>query len=277
MSSPEPTVRIAATLRRECVAVGAAPADKEAALREVARLAAQSTALAGISEAAIFTALKEREALGTTGFGDGIAIPHCRLDTVREFVIGLVTVPQGVEFAALDGKPVKLIVFIIAPSAGVSAHIRLLSALSQALVIPCAVSEILSAETADKACEYLLGYVREGDEPRNYRDKNLFHVFVQEEPLFREVLQVFIALGAHSVAVMEAENPAAYLARMPVFAGFWRDEQSDFSRVIVAALAKKLTNEALRRIERIVGPLAESRRLLVTVQELSFTAGALDI
>jgi len=99
-------------LRRECVLAGAAPADKQAALAAIARLAKQSDRLDTVEEGRIRQALAEREALSTTGFGYGIAIPHCRLEEVSDFVVGLLSVPEGVEFDAMDGAPVKIVVFI---------------------------------------------------------------------------------------------------------------------------------------------------------------------
>ena len=100
-------------VRRECCASGRAPTDKRAALREVARLAAAIGALGTLTENDIEKGLAEREKVGTTGFGRGIAIPHCRLEGTEEFVVGVVSVPDGVDFDAIDGEQVRLLVFIV--------------------------------------------------------------------------------------------------------------------------------------------------------------------
>ena len=68
-------------VKRECVASSVTAADKAAIIHEIARLAAAVPALAGVTEGDIEQGLLEREGVGTTGFGKGIAIPHCRLKT----------------------------------------------------------------------------------------------------------------------------------------------------------------------------------------------------
>jgi PTS system nitrogen regulatory IIA component len=59
--------------------------------------------------------LQQRERIGTTGFGGGIAIPHCSLDDIEEFVVGLLIVSDGVDFESLDGKKTTTFFFIIGP------------------------------------------------------------------------------------------------------------------------------------------------------------------
>ena len=125
-------MKLTELLRPECVRTGSTVDDKAMALCEIAALAKKSNILREIPEEVILESLQERETLGTTAFGHGIAIPHCRMEGVRDFVVGLLTVPEGVEFEAEDGKKVNLLVFIIAPKKSRNTHIRLLSAISQA-------------------------------------------------------------------------------------------------------------------------------------------------
>ena len=96
-------------LREECVVTGARPGGKEEALVQVAETAARCSVLKGVSTKEIVEALKEREELGSTGFGKGIAIPHCRMESVTEFVVGIITVPDGVEFE-VDSKKNTIVI-----------------------------------------------------------------------------------------------------------------------------------------------------------------------
>ena len=89
-------------LRPEAIQAGTSATTKEALLHEIAVLAKKSPCLKNLSENDIYEGLSKRESLGSTGFGDGIAIPHCRLDGIDEFVVGIITSPQGIEFDALD-------------------------------------------------------------------------------------------------------------------------------------------------------------------------------
>ncbi len=262
-------------LRADCVETGVAAKDKQEVLHRIAQIARRSAALGGVDEQALLQALRAREELGTTGFGEGIAIPHCRMAEVPEFVVGLVTAPEGVPFDALDGEPVKLLVFIVAPDRESSEHIRLLSAISQVLRIKGAVDELLSAQNAEAAREGFLRFVRDEVETRDHAGKNLVHLFIQNEDNFRQVLQVFAAMGTCYTLVVEGERTGTYLARVPLFAGFWSDADRGFNRIIVAAVDKKLTNETIRRIEEVTGPLDECNDALLLVQDVFYASGRL--
>ncbi len=263
-------------LQKECVIVNAKLRDKAAALSEVARAARRSPVLKDVSEAEILEGLKERESLGSTGFGNGIAIPHCRLESVPDFVVGLITVPSGVDFEALDRKKVELIVFIVAPEDRPNENIRLLSAVSQTLLIPGAVKEMLAEGTTEAVRESFLRHTRGDIDSKDRTSKNLIHVFVQDENLFHDIVAVLAATESSSLVVIDAENTGRYLANMPLFAGFWRDKPGGFNRVIVAVVEKKLTNETIRRIESVTGNLDERTGVLVTAQDISYLAGSLN-
>jgi hypothetical protein len=66
-----------------------------------------------------------------------------------------------------------------------------------------------------------------------------------------------------------------YLSKLPLFASFWSDEPSNFGRIIIAVVDKKLTNETLRRIESVTGDLNKSTGIMVTVQNVDYAAGSL--
>ena len=71
-----------------------------------------------------------REEEGTTGIGEGIAIPHCKSEAVREPGLAAMVVPGGVDFDSLDGEPTKLIFLIAAPDTEDNVHLDVLSKLS---------------------------------------------------------------------------------------------------------------------------------------------------
>jgi PTS system nitrogen regulatory IIA component len=263
-------------LRPECIEAGAVLKDKESALRRVAGLAKKCVALKDVSEADLLEGLKKREELGSTGFGGGIAIPHCRLEGVSDFVAGIITAPSGVEFESLDGGKAQLIIFIIAPARETNEHLRLLSAVSQVLRIPGVVKEVLSETSPESVRESFLRYARDDVDTRGHANKHMFHLFVQDEDVFRELLNAFASMESASVTVMESRNSREYLSKMPLFAGLWSDKFAGFSRTIVAIVEKTMTNEVIRRIESITGHLDDARRVMVTIQEVFYTAGSLE-
>jgi PTS system nitrogen regulatory IIA component len=270
-------MRIIEILKEECIASGVDLSSKEQALGKVVSVARKHPALAGVAEGIILKALKERESLGSTGFGDGIAIPHCRLEGISEFVVGIITVPSGVEFDALDGKDVKLMIFIIAPQEKSNEHIKLLSAVSQTLMIPGSVKEIIAGHSDEAVRESFLRHTRDEIDTKEKTGKNLFTVTIQDETIFREIVGALSGIDSNSVSIIEAENAGSYLSKMPLFADFWSDKKHPFCKVILATVEKGLTNETLRRIEALTGCLSDRNDVLVTIQELSYWAGSIQV
>ena len=268
-------MKLADVLRKECIAVNARLPNKSEALREVARLAKNSGVIESVGERDILAALEARESLGSTGVGKGVAIPHCRLKSVEDFVVGIVTVPSGVDFDALDAEKVRLIVFIVAPEVVSNKHVRLLSVISQRLLAPNALEDILAGQTPDDVYDRFLRGRDVDIDDRERVAKSLIHVFIQSEDVFRDILQILTGVESGSLAVVGAENAGVYLSKLPLFASFWSDEPSNFSRIIVAVVDKNLTNETVRRIESVAGDLHESTGVMVTVQDVDYAAGSL--
>ncbi len=260
----------------ECIAACLDLANKEAALQKIVQLAKKSAILKDVEEEQILQGLKQREELGSTGFGNGIAIPHCRLEEVPDFVVGIVTIPSGVDFDAMDGKKVHIIVFIVAPARETNDHLRLLSAVSHVLNVPSAVKEILSAGTPHILQETFLRHARDDVNAKGHSNKHLFHLFVQNEDMFRKLLNEFVSIESSSVTVVESRNTREYLAKMPLFAGMFSDRHAGFSRTIVAVVEKTMTNEIIRRIESITGHLDDCADVMVTIQEVFYAAGSLE-
>ena len=259
----------------QCMLAGASFKDKAEVLVEISRLSSKSGIPGNLSEDDILEGLRSREQLGSTGFGGGIAIPHCRLDGMQDFVVGVITIPKGVDFGSADGQKVKLVVFIIAPSGQSDNHVRLLSAISQNLALPNFVKDIVGRQDADSVYE---GFLKKTEVEVGVKDRpgrNLFHVFVQDEGMFKSILQVLAGVESGSAVVMEAENISAYLSKMPLFADVWTDEPGRFSKVILMAVESGLTNEAIRRIESITGDLNKCEGVMVTVQPVIFAGGSL--
>ena len=262
-------------LQTESISVKAEVSDKTYVLHEIAHLAKGNPVLSEVEENRIIEGLQKREELGTTGFGNGIAIPHCRLEGIDDFVMGIITVPGGMDFDAMDSEPVHIIVFVIAPEEASNQYIRLLSVISQTLSIPGAVDEIVSQHTPETVRESFLRHTREPIETKGKEKKRLFQVVVQDEDIFQQILQVFEAMESSSVIIIEAKNTREYLARMPIFSSFWSDAHLGNSRIIIAVVANPLTNETLRSIERITGNLDKREDIMVMVQDILYASGSL--
>jgi|SRR5680860_561360 PTS system nitrogen regulatory IIA component len=84
-----------------------------------------------LSESQIFNNLIARERLGSTGIGQGIAIPHCRLEGLEHVIGVLMTLEETVEFDAIDNQPVDLVFALVVPKEATSEHLELLSQLAE--------------------------------------------------------------------------------------------------------------------------------------------------
>ncbi|KEF31587.1 MAG: PTS IIA-like nitrogen-regulatory protein PtsN [Gammaproteobacteria bacterium] len=84
-----------------------------------------------LSDTQIFNNLVSRERLGSTGIGQGIAIPHCRLEGLSHVIGALVTIEESIEFDAIDNQPVDLVFALIVPKEATSEHLELLSQLAE--------------------------------------------------------------------------------------------------------------------------------------------------
>jgi len=87
----------------------------------------------GVARAKVFDSLFARERLGSTGLGQGVAIPHGRIKGLKEAVAAFVRVAEPVPFDAPDGQPVSVMFFLLVPEQASQAHLDLLSELAQML------------------------------------------------------------------------------------------------------------------------------------------------
>ncbi|MDX1804315.1 MAG: PTS IIA-like nitrogen regulatory protein PtsN [Alcanivorax sp.] len=101
---------------------------KKQLLDQVAQLAAASCD--SLNEQEVFDALVAREKLGSTGIGEGIAIPHCRLGHCQQPIGLLLKLNDPIDFDAVDGRPVDLVFVLLVPQDNPEEHLRTLSHLA---------------------------------------------------------------------------------------------------------------------------------------------------
>ena len=87
----------------------------------------------GIARAKVFDSLFARERLGSTGLGEGIAIPHGRIKGLEEAVAGVVRLSEPVSFDAPDGIPVSVLIFLLVPEHATQQHLEILSEVAEML------------------------------------------------------------------------------------------------------------------------------------------------
>jgi PTS system nitrogen regulatory IIA component len=105
--------------------------DKDGVLREFARLLKENGKIE--DEENLVRVLTERETLGSTGIGDGVAIPHGKLGSVSEIIVAFGRSTSGVEFQSLDAKPVFLFFLLVTPVDKPGDHLKTLARISRIL------------------------------------------------------------------------------------------------------------------------------------------------
>lgn len=104
---------------------------KKRALEQIANLIGRE--VPELDTQAVYEALIAREKLGSTGFGNGIAIPHCRLQGFESPVSALLHLDAPIDFDAIDGAPVDLLFVLLVPQAATDAHLELLRQIASML------------------------------------------------------------------------------------------------------------------------------------------------
>ena len=125
---------------------------KKQALQELAKLAAKKTDL---SEREIFDVLLERERLGSTGIGNGIAIPHGKISKLNRLHGLFARLEKPIPFDAIDDEPVDLMFLLLAPEGAGADHLKALARVSRLLRSNATCAEIRASEDAEAIRELL--------------------------------------------------------------------------------------------------------------------------
>lgn len=123
------TMTIADLIHPDRVRIPTDIQSKKRALERLSEILAEATPYLTATE--IFTSLIAREKLGSTGIGDGVAIPHGRLKGLEECVGAMIRLPEGVDFEAPDDRPVDLIFGLLVPQDSTETHLKVLRALAE--------------------------------------------------------------------------------------------------------------------------------------------------
>ena len=149
-------MKLSQAVQKECLSPRWQCADKNELLREASRLAKECEALRDFPEERILEGFKDREATSSTGIGEGIALPHCRIPGVPRFVVGLITLDPPIDFDAIDDKKVNIVAFIVGPDTNTIDHPRILSGLSLVFTSEENRKNILSASTPQELLDAMV-------------------------------------------------------------------------------------------------------------------------
>ncbi|WP_029541652.1 fructose-specific PTS transporter subunit EIIC [Selenomonas sp. AB3002] len=141
-------MRITDLLKSESILLGAQPADKNAAIRQLTDLMEKGGNLTDKEQ--YMKDVLAREASGTTGLGDGIATPHAKSAGVKAAGLSAMTVPAGMDFESMDGLPSRLFFQIAAPDSANDEHMAILSKLATMIMDADFKEALIAAKSKDE-------------------------------------------------------------------------------------------------------------------------------
>ncbi|HVU31605.1 MAG TPA: PTS sugar transporter subunit IIA [Sphingomicrobium sp.] len=127
---------------------------KKALLQQLANLASQRLQL---DSAAILASLTEREQLGSTGFGQGVAIPHGKVEGLKRIYCLFARVAEPLDYKAIDGRPVDLVFLLLSPPDAGAEHLKALAAISRVTRHGATLEKMRGARSRDALTAVLMG------------------------------------------------------------------------------------------------------------------------
>ncbi len=109
-----------------------------------------------LNTSAIIDILKQRESLGSTGIGEGVAIPHGKISALNEIVVAFGRSRNGIAYDSLDGKPVHLFFLLLAPENSAGQHLKILAKISKMLKDVNFRNKLLGAKSRDELYKIII-------------------------------------------------------------------------------------------------------------------------
>ena len=129
-------------------------ANKRGLLQQLSQLAGQRT---GQDSTEILASLVERERLGSTGFGHGVAIPHGKVDGLKRIYCLFARLPDAIDYQAIDGERVDLVFLLLSPPDAGAEHLKALAAVSRVVRHVPTLEKMRGARSRDALAAVLLG------------------------------------------------------------------------------------------------------------------------
>ncbi len=124
-------MKVSEYLKEDCIIINLKSRDKEGSLKELINLLEKNGYIKDSKQ--ILETVMDREKLGSTGIGQGIAIPHAKTDQINDIICALGISKSGVDFDSLDGDPVYIIFLVLAPTKSIGQHLKTLAKIARLL------------------------------------------------------------------------------------------------------------------------------------------------
>ena len=128
--------------------------NKRSLMKQLADLAGQRL---GIKPTVVLAGLNDREQLGSTGFGQGVAIPHAKIEGLEQVYALFVRLGDPVDYKAIDGRPVALVFLLLSPPDAGAEHLKALAAISRVTRDVATLERLRGARSRDALAAVLMG------------------------------------------------------------------------------------------------------------------------
>ena len=137
----------------DAIKTGLPGGSKKALLQQLANLAGQRL---GLDSAAILASVSEREQLGSTGFGHGVAIPHGKIDGLKQIYCLFARLSEPLDYKAIDGDPVDLAFLLLSPPDAGAEHLKALASISRVTRHAATLEKMRGARSRDAPAAVLM-------------------------------------------------------------------------------------------------------------------------
>ncbi|HMI39647.1 MAG TPA: PTS sugar transporter subunit IIA [Sphingomicrobium sp.] len=128
--------------------------NKRTLIQQLAQLAGHRL---GVDTSAIVASVAERERLGSTGFGNGVAIPHGKIEGLSQVYCLAARLAEPIDYKAVDGQPVDLVFFLLSPPDAGAEHLKALAAVSRVIRHAPTLEKLRGARSRDAFAAVLMG------------------------------------------------------------------------------------------------------------------------
>lgn len=266
-------------INKECCLVDMHSRKKEDVLKELVNLLKRSPSLKNIDSNIVLNSLLDREKLGSTGLGRGIAIPHSKVEGLSGFVIAIATSKKGVQFEALDNKRVHIFFVMIGPPDKPNEHLKLLSAISRMLRDVKIKNELLKAKTPEALYEtVIMGSGEELKKPTPIEKQKLLIIILYEQKYLEDILELFIELGIKGSTVIDSIGMGGILTKVPLFADFinFLGQNKNYSKTILALVSESELSSIVKDVDELLGDLDKRGGAALIALDVSFAKGTME-
>jgi PTS system nitrogen regulatory IIA component len=146
-------MKISDILKLDAIIADLKAKNKPEAIKELSQAVSP---VAGAEVEDVAAVLMEREHLGSTGIGGGIAIPHGKLEAVKSIAVGFGRSIKGIEFESLDNRPVHLFFLLLTPEHSTGGHLKVLAQISKLLKMDQFKERLLAAGSTEQIHQIIL-------------------------------------------------------------------------------------------------------------------------